>query len=182
MPQLKKKNERRWTCRECGTTGKQGRGRPRTTCHDCLKKPSARNVILKGGSGDTRARGNVGGSGRGNVRLRACGCPSRKHLTTCPKSRSFGAKKSPDEIRSAANARSIAAEKRRAAKARIRAGHRLDHKRRYGMKDIPPAMKSMNVYLGCKICNSRGHVSDFKQWDGKAFGICKNCDIKGGEK
>lgn len=176
MPQLKKNKERQWTCRECGTTGKQGRGRLRTTCHDCLKKPSHRHVILKGGSGDSRARGNAGGSGRGNVRLRACGCPSRKHLTTCPKSRAFGAKPNPDEIRSAANARKISAEKRRAAKARA---DRKTAIGKFGMRDVPPAMKSMNFYLGCKICNSRGHVSDFKQWDGKAFGICKNC---GGEK
>jgi len=172
MPHLKKKRERRWTCRECGATGKQGRGRPRTTCHDCLKKPSRRNVILKGGSGDTRARGNAGGSGRGNVRLRACGCPSRKHLTTCPKSRAFSGKRSPDEIRSAANARRIRNEKRRAARRKKKRGGIVGY---YRMQDIPPAMKTMNIYLGCKMCNSRGHVSDFKQWDGKAFGICKNC-------
>ena len=172
MPQLKKNRERQWTCRECGTTGKQGRGRLRTTCHDCLKKSSHRHVILKGGSGDSRARGNAGGSGRGNVRLRPCGCPSRKHLPTCPKSRAFGAKPNPDEIRSAANARKISAEKRRAAKARAERKTAIG---KFGMRDVPPAMKSMNLYLGCKICNSRGHVSDFKQWDGKAFGICKNC-------
>ncbi len=49
----------------------------------------SKRVIAKGAKGDSRAKGNRGGSGRGNIKRRPCGCPSRQHYKTCVLSRSY---------------------------------------------------------------------------------------------
>lgn len=161
------------TCRRCEKEFEQeGRGRSRVMCEPCKKLP-AENPR----HGIKRKKGHHMG-GRGNVKLRVCGCPSRKHRPSCPKSRSFTPPKEDDINERIAWVNKIKSE--RAEAARLRRAEKIAAQ----MRDYTRTMQPTNgidiaVYLSCSSCNARAPVRDFVMWNAaEKVGICKNCKEK----
>jgi hypothetical protein len=180
MPQNKKRKFRVWACRRCGKEFEQeGNGRLHAgqfgkngMCEPCKKLP-AKNPR----HGIKRKKGQHMG-GRGKVKLRACGCPSRKHRPTCPKSRSFTPPKEDNTNERIAWVNKVKAERKEAA--RLRKAAKIAAQ----MRDYTRSMQPTNgldipVYLSCSSCNARAPVRDFVMWNAaEKVGICKNCKEK----
>lgn len=180
MPHATKTHYHHLECRACGRTWERvvTRGRPPVTCPPCKVKEAKREkmkVIKTGGRGDNRARGNRGGSGRGNVKLRACGCPTRKHRESCPKSRVFSPPKE-DEIHEKiawVNRRKL--ERREAA--RKRAAAKVNHAiNAHALQPVTAHAAALPAYISCVECKARGLIRDFKMWSpAQGNGLCNPC-------
>jgi hypothetical protein len=174
MPQKKKTRVQIFTCRSCGGSIERvsTRGRPPVMCEACKKAPAKnpRHGIPRSGA---QHRG-----GRGNVRLRACGCPSRQHRPSCPKSRSFTPPKEDEVNDRIAWVNKNRREKREAARVRRAAKIAAE------MRDHTVGMQATNgldlpVMLSCVKCKARGMLRDFKMWNRtERVGFCKNCGAK----
>ena len=146
-----------------------------------------KRVITKGAKGDSRAKGNSGGSGRGNIKRRPCGCPSRQHYKTCPLSRSYS-----DRTGNTNHATSDAEQKTlaqatlqrrkklaRAAAARKRAARR---KKKTGwdwalISILPPAIIH-GKFASCVRCGGRGplHVMARLNPKNHTQAVCGGCE------
>lgn len=167
---------KRWRCPYCSDTvliPRNKRGRPRISCKPCaqLGVVKAARQMKKRKSAFHRRKKSPG-SGRGNVILRPCGCPTRQHNPKCPLSRPFGGKLDEHQRINRTNRRKI---KRREREAEKRKAARVLTVSKFNMRDIPPAMLSMPVFLQCVKCRGRGPIKAFAQWDGKGLGICQDC-------
>jgi len=158
---------KKWCCPFCSDTVLIPRkGRPRIACKPCLQLgvvKAARQAVK---------RKRRGGSGRGNIKPRPCGCPARQHKPGCPLSRPFGGRLDEHQRISRANARKIKRREREAEKRKAAIVYTVS---KYNMREIPPAMFSMPIFLQCVKCRGRGPVKAFAQWDGKGQGICQDC-------
>jgi hypothetical protein len=162
---------KKWCCPYCGDTvliPRNKRGRPRIACKPCDQL----GVVKAARQATKRKRKKSPGSGRGNIKPRPCGCPARQHNPKCPLSRPFGGRLDQHQRINRANARKI---KRREREAEKRKAARVLTVSKYNMREIPPAMLSMPVFLQCVKCRGRGPVKAFAQWDGKGLGICQDC-------
>ena len=171
MPQKKKISIAILKCRSCGSESERivSRGRPPLVCEPCKKQPA------KNPRHGIKRKNNQHRGGKGNVKLRECGCPSRKHRESCPKSRPFT---KPNE--SDANAR-IAWVNKKKKERKTAARKKQAAKLLALMKDHSKSMQkvggqaSLQVYISCVRCNARGLLRDFDMWDRSHQGICKNC-------
>lgn len=165
---------KKWICPFCSDSILTPlKGRPRTACKPCFQlgvvKASRQALKRKGAF---RKRKKSPGTGRGNVILRPCGCPTRQHKKGCPLSRPFGGRLDEHQLINRANRRKI---KRRERESEKRKAAMVYTVSKYNMREIPPAMLSMPIFLQCVKCKGRGPVKAFAQWDGKGQGICQDC-------
>lgn len=146
-----------------------------------------RQVINKGAKGDSRAKGNRGGSGRGNIKRRPCGCPSRQHYKTCVLSRSYSdPTRSVTEIGLTHKEQAILANAKQARTAKL--ARALSAKKRakrrkklagwdWALVSVLPPAYTHGRFAQCVRCKGRGPLNVMGRVNPKNYdeAVCGGC-------